>query len=117
MGGSAPSEEAAERPAAVGGKAGQSAKKGVTRGSKPASSKGKRKGSEKAPKEGSGVSARPEKKEASAQNEGGPVESQPGNQGQVVPPDLPADPGAESGRSQAHAQPGARPQAQVTTTS
>jgi hypothetical protein len=108
MGSSAPSEGAAERPAAVGSKAGQPAKKKATRGNKPASSKGKRKGSEKTPKGGSGWSARPEKKEASAQNERGPAESQPGNQGQVVPPDLPGDPEAESGGSQAQAQPGAR---------
>jgi hypothetical protein len=63
------------------------------------------------------VSAGPEKKEVSAQNEGSSAESQPGNQGRVVPPDLPDDPGAENGGSQAHAQPGARPQAQITTTS
>jgi hypothetical protein len=117
MGGSARSEGTAERPVAVGSKAGQSAKKELTRGSKPVSSKGKRKGSEKTPKGGSGVSARLEKKEASAQNEGGPAEGQPGNQGQVVPPDLPGDPGVISRRSQAQAQPEAGPQAQVTTTS
>jgi hypothetical protein len=108
MGGSAPNEGATERPAAVGGKAGQPAKKKATRGNKPASSKGKGKGSEKTPKGGSGVSARPEKKEASAQDERGPADSQPGNQGQVVPPDPPGDPEPKSRGSQAQAQPGAR---------
>ncbi len=117
MGGSAPSKGAAEKPTVVGSKAGQPAKKEATPGSKPASSKGKRKGSEKTPKGGSGVSARLEKKEASAQNERGPTKSQPGNQGRVAPPDLPGDPGAESGSSRAHAQPGARLQAQIMTTS
>jgi hypothetical protein len=108
MGGSAPSEGAAEGPAAVGSKAGQPAKMEATRGNKPASNKGKRKGREKTPKGETGMSARPEKKEASAQNEKGSAESQPGNQGQAVPPDLPGDPEAESGGSQARAQPGAR---------
>jgi hypothetical protein len=108
MGGSAPSEGAAERPAAVGSKAGQLAKKEATRENKPALSKGKRKGSEKTPKGGSGTSARPGKKEAGAQNERGPAESQSGNQKQVVPPDLPGDPEPESRGSQAQAQSGAR---------
>jgi hypothetical protein len=117
MGGSALSEGAAEKPTAAGSKAGQSVKKGATRGNKSASSRGKRKGGEKNPKGGSGVSARPEKKEANARNEGGPTESQPGNQGRVVPPDLSGNPGAENGRLQARTQLEVRPQAQITTTS
>ncbi len=52
MGGSAPSEGAAERPAAVSSKMGQPAKKEATRGDKPALSKGKRKGSGRNPKGG-----------------------------------------------------------------
>jgi hypothetical protein len=92
MGGSAPSEGAAERPAAVSSKTGQLAKKEATRGVKPAPSKGKRKGSERTPKGGSEPSARSEKKEASTWDEKGPEESQPSSQGQAVPPDLPGDP-------------------------
>jgi hypothetical protein len=49
MGGSAPSEGAAERPATVSSKTGQPAKKEATLGDKPAPSKGKRKGSERTP--------------------------------------------------------------------
>jgi hypothetical protein len=108
MGGSAPSGETAEKPAAVGSKAGQPARKEVTRGNKLAFSKGKRKGSEKTPKGGGGVSARPEKKGANAQDEGRPAENQSGNWGQVVPPDLPGDPEPESRGPPAQAQPKAR---------
>jgi hypothetical protein len=107
MGSSAPSKGAAERPTTVGNKADQSAEKEATRGNKPALSKGKRKGSVKNPKGGSGVSAKPEKKEASAQNERRPAGSQSSNQGQAVPPDLPGDPEPESGGPRTQAQPGA----------
>jgi hypothetical protein len=117
MEGSAPSEGAAEKPTMVGSKAGQPTKKGATRGSKPASGRGKRKNSEKTPKGGNGVSAGPEKEEANARHEWGPTESQPGNQGRVVPPDLSSDPGAENGRLQARVQPEVRPRAQVMMTS
>ncbi len=114
---SAPKKGATEEPAAVGNKAGQPVKKGATRKNKPASSRGNRKGSEKTSKGETGVSAGSERKEASAWNEGGPTGSQPGTQMRVVPPDLPGDPGAKHGSSQARAQPEARPQAQVMTTS
>jgi hypothetical protein len=40
------------------------------------------------------MSAGPEKKEANARNEGGPTESQPGNQKRVGPPDLSGNPEA-----------------------
>ncbi len=101
-------EGATEKPTTVGSKAGQPVKKGATRKNKAASSGGKRKGSEKTPKGGGGVTARPEKKEANARNEGGPMGSQPGNQAQVAPPDPSGDPGAENERLQARAQREAR---------
>ncbi len=50
------------------------------------------------------MSARPEKKEANAQDKGRPAENQSGNRGQVVPPDLPGDPEPESGGPPAQAQ-------------
>jgi hypothetical protein len=103
MGGTAPSEGAAERPATVSSKTGQPVKKEATLGDKPAPSKGKRNGSERTPKGGSEPSARSEKKEASARDEKGPEESQPSSQGQVVPPDLPGDPESKSRGSQAQA--------------
>ncbi len=68
---SAPKKGATEEPTAVGNKAGQPVKKGATRKNKPASSRGNRNGSEKTSKGETGVSAGPERKEASARNEGG----------------------------------------------
>jgi hypothetical protein len=103
-------EGATEKPTTVGSKAGQPVKKGATRRNKAASNGGKKKGSELTLKGESGVTARPEKKEANARSEEEPMGSQPGNQARVAPPDPPGDPGAKNRRPQARAQPEMRPE-------
>jgi hypothetical protein len=109
--------EALEKSTPVNSKAGKPAREEETRKNKVASIKGKKKGKGKTPKGGDGATAQPEKKETSARKEEGRVESQPGKQERVAPPDPLVNPEAKGRGLQTRGQSEARPEARLATTS